>query len=496
MLAGIAKQLAGTARKILPEPFAIACGLSVVVYVLALVFGDPSSTASWGFWGRAGELLGAWLEGMFAPGFLAFALQMCLILAAGFGLSSAPAVTRWLDDIASRPRNSSSAVWMISLSACVACWINWGFGLVVSGMLAARVMRRTPQSERGDAAAPGKLEPDPDELPALLMAAAFSGMMIWHGGLSGSAPLLVAADTSLSGSLSYPIPVSETIFSLPNLALTFVLWLVIPWLMRGMLSRTALLLPYQADAAEREATSSNRALAAAPGVAVPVARRARSASGKLSRGVCLLVGFGLLMALGIRLGESGVAAIGLNFVIALFLGLGFLLHRDLASFARGLSGGGAAVTGVIIQFPLYGGIQAVMTQSGLAARTALAFTDGASFMAESTGVAAADLMPLAIFFSAGLVNLFVPSGGGQWIVQGPIVLQAAAETGMRPSLAVMALSYGDQWTNMVQPFWAIPLLGLTGVPIRAFAGYCLLLMVLSMPLFLAALVLWGQLPAH
>ncbi|MGB0716536.1 MAG: TIGR00366 family protein, partial [Phycisphaerae bacterium] len=206
-----------------------------------------------------------------------------------------------------------------------------------------------------------------------------------------------------------------------------------------------------------------------------------------SRLAGLFVGTGLLTALAFRLWQNGLASVDLNFVIAVFLGLGFLLHRDVQSFAQAMSNGGRSVTGVIIQFPLYAGIQAMMSESGLAEAVSSWFAESAIAVAGVTGVSPCQCLPPAIFLSAGAVNLLVPSGGGQWIVQGPMVLRAAYEVGVDHATAVMALSYGDQWTNMIQPFWAIPLLGLTRVPLRLFAGYCFLLMVLVVPLFLVTL---------
>ena len=92
--------------------------------------------------------------------------------------------------------------------------------------------------------------------------------------------------------------------------------------------------------------------------------------------------------------------------------------------------------------------------------------------------------PVFTFFSAGLVNLFVPSGGGQWAVQGPILIDAATQLGVSHSDTVIALAYGDQWTNMLQPFWALPLLAITGLQARQIIGYTAALMFLVMPLII------------
>ena len=101
-----------------------------------------------------------------------------------------------------------------------------------------------------------------------------------------------------------------------------------------------------------------------------------------------------------------------------------------------------------------------MNVSGLSVKlTALVAGAGANALAGLT------------FLSAGAVNLFVPSGGGQWAVQGPIIMEAAIRAGVSPETVLMAMAYGDQWTNMLQPFWALPLLAITGVRARDIVGY-------------------------
>jgi short-chain fatty acids transporter len=123
-------------------------------------------------------------------------------------------------------------------------------------------------------------------------------------------------------------------------------------------------------------------------------------------------------------------------------------------------------SGIILQFPLYAGIMGIMSGTGLAAAVAgwAAKGDGTSLL-------------IGTFLSAGFVNLLVPSGGGQWAIQGPIALDAGMKLGVEPSSVVMAVAYGDQWTNMLQPFWALPLLGVTGARVGPMLGYTSLFMI-------------------
>ena len=86
---------------------------------------------------------------------------------------------------------------------------------------------------------------------------------------------------------------------------------------------------------------------------------------------------------------------------------------------------------------------------------------------------------LMAFLSAGLVNIFIPSGGGQWVVQGPVMIQAAQDLGIDTSRAAMAVAWGDAWTNMIQPFWALPALAIAGLQARDIMGYLFLVLVVS-----------------
>jgi short-chain fatty acids transporter len=168
-----------------------------------------------------------------------------------------------------------------------------------------------------------------------------------------------------------------------------------------------------------------------------------------------------------------------NAINLLFLALGLLLHQRPIAYARAISKAASGCAGIILQFPFYAGIMALMAASGLMAMMSSGF---ASLANETT------FGPLT-FLSAGVVNLFVPSGGGQWGVQGSIVMQTADALGVDLGKAVMAFAYGDGWTNMLQPFWALPLLAITGLRARELVGYTAALMLLVAPIYIGALML-------
>jgi short-chain fatty acids transporter len=167
----------------------------------------------------------------------------------------------------------------------------------------------------------------------------------------------------------------------------------------------------------------------------------------------------------------------LNFFM---LGLGLLLHGSFKSFKNAVEEAIKGASGILIQFPLYFGIMGIMRESGMVVEISDFFVSIATPMT----------LPLFTFFSGGLVNIFVPSGGGQWAVQGPIVVESALKLGVPLPKAIMALAYGDQITNMLQPFWALPLLGITKLKAKEILPYTLLVMVIGMVVFLLGLLLF------
>ena len=162
------------------------------------------------------------------------------------------------------------------------------------------------------------------------------------------------------------------------------------------------------------------------------------------------------------------------------LGLGLLSHKNFNAFTNAVENAIVGSTGILIQFPLYFGILALMQSSGLITIV----SDW--FIANAT----ATTLPIYTFFSAGLVNIFVPSGGGQWAIQGPIILEAAQQLNVPLNKAVLALAYGDQITNMLQPFWALPLLGITELKAQQILPYTLLFMVIGSVVFITGLLIF------
>lgn len=408
----------------MPDTFVFAVLLTAIVWICGVVFEQRAPLEMVRFWGD-----GLW-------DLLGFSMQMVLILVTGHVLASSPPVRRVLARLAGLPSTPGQAVMLCTVIAVLCFWINWGFGLVASAIVAREIATRV----RGT------------HYP-LLVASAYSGMVIWHAGLSGSIPLKIASDDgdSLSALMNgHIIPVADTIFSLPVLLLCGAVLLTLPVLNRLMMPEPGKCkaLPEKSVAATADPVIPGRQ------VMTPAQRCENSPLVSL-----------LLVALGgcyLVLAFQDGAGVGLNTVNLLFLVLGLLLHgspmRYLAALQQAITG----VAGIVLQFPLYAGIMGMVVGSGLAVSVSQ------WFVAVSTPAT----FPLLTFLSAGLVNFFVPSGGGQWAVQAPIVIPAAESLGVPLEHAAMAVAFGDGWTNMIQPFWALPLLAVAGLGIRDIMGYC------------------------
>ena len=170
-------------------------------------------------------------------------------------------------------------------------------------------------------------------------------------------------------------------------------------------------------------------------------------------------------------GGNIASALNLNIVNMLFLFLGLLAHGDLRRYVDAIGDASTTAAGILLQFPFYAGIMGMMVgtnENGVSLASAI--SNG--MMAISNEVT----FPMMAFLSAGIVNFFVPSGGGQWAVQAPIVMPAADAMGIEPGRAAMAIAWGDQWTNMIQPFWALPALGVAGLSAKDIMGYLVIVL--------------------
>lgn len=453
--------------RIVPDPWVIAVLLSAATFVVCASFGsfpaEPTPPESWT--DRAATLLSAWSSADGLWKLLAFSMQMCLVLVTGHALASSRPVAGVLAALAAMPRSGPAAAAMVGAVACLTGIVNWGFGLIAGAILARETglaMRR-----RGI----------PAHYP-LLVAAGYTGLFVWHGGFSGSAPLGMTTPASMARMLppdtlgtlktagfAAGVPLDQTLLSPLNLVTTGLLLVLVPGTLFLLAPRRA------AQCAPPPAALELHLIDPAPTPGAHPAPRKPAGAERLDHApwVAWLLAVPLLVLFGRFVIQYGWRVLGLNEVSALMLALGLLLHGSLASYAKAAEEAGAGCVGIVLQFPLYAGIVAMLAVSGFVEQ----FSEWiASFATTATHA------PLT-YLAACVVGFLVPSGGAQWTVQGPIALDSGLALSVPPGTIIMAVAYGDQVANMVQPFWALPLLAITRVKAREIAGYCFVVMLVG-----------------
>ncbi|MAS09241.1 short-chain fatty acid transporter [Salinisphaera sp.] len=425
MLRVLSRPAVRLVERYLPDPYIFVLLLTLIAAVAAIVVEGQTPQAVMRYWGD-----GFW-------DLLKFSMQMLLVLVTGFMLASSPPVRRLLDGLAGRVSSAGGAIVLVTVVSIVASWINWGFGLVVGALFAKALARQIRVDYR------------------LLVASAYSGFVVWHGGLAGSIPLTIATPEHFMADRIGVIGTGDTIFALFNIVILAVLFVVIPLVNRLMLPP------------EHESVMVDAEQLAEP---EPTPAHFDRPAAYLEHSTILawLVGFaGLFFLADHFLLQDG--GLNLNVVNFLFLFLAIVLHRTpralLDSLNEGIKGG----AGIVIQFPFYAGIMAIMVDSGLAESLSRMFVS----------IASADTLAFWSFVSAGVVNLFVPSGGGQWAVQAPVMIPAAQELGADIPRVAMAVAWGDAWTNLLQPFWALPVLAIAGLKAKDIMGFCLIQLLIT-----------------
>lgn len=418
----------------LPDPFLFAVILTLIVYVAGMLTTGAGPM----------EMVKFWAGGFWS--LLAFSMQMALVLVTGHTLASTNIVKKGLAALAKPCKTPLQAIVAVTFVSTIACWINWGFGLVVGALYARQLARVVKGVDY-----------------RLLIASAYSGFIVWHAGISGSIPLTLASggeavSNATKGAVTEAISTSTTIFSSWNLIIVAVILFTLPILNRAMHPSADEVVVIDPKLLEDE----------------------QEASGAIQHGDTFADKMENSMILSMLIGALGMAYIiyyfvengfelNLNIVNFTFLFLGILLHKTPRRFLDAVTAAAKGAAGIILQFPFYAGIMGMMTGVSAGAGVSLAGVISEAFVSIST----VTTFPLFTFLSAGIVNFFVPSGGGQWAVQAPIMMPAGAELGVSAAKTGMAIAWGDAWTNMIQPFWALPALGIANLGARDIMGFCL-----------------------
>ena len=403
----------------LPDAFVFVLILTLVVMLAAIGIEGANPL----------DIIVMWGDGFWK--LLSFAMQMLLVLVTGFILATSPPVRRLLEWLAGFAKTAGAAIIMVTLVSLAASWLNWGFGLVVGAIFARELARQVKVDYR------------------LLVASAYSGFVIWHGGISGSIPLTVATPGHFTESVIGIIQTSATIFAWWNLLIVALIFAALPLINYMMMPR------------EDEVVLVDPAKLGSKTDPEPLGPNATPAE-RLENSRILMWAVGIPGVIWLVQYFAGGGGLNLDVVNFLFLFVGIILHGTARSLLAALEEAVKGGAGIVLQFPFYAGIMAIMTGSGLAA------TLSEWFVAIST----AQTLPFWSFISAGIINIFVPSGGGQWAVQAPIMLPAAQALNADTAKVIMGVAWGDAWTNLLQPFWALPMLGIAGLKPRDIMGFC------------------------
>lgn len=438
-------------QRYLPEPFIFAIILTLVAAVLAMPICHQTPIEVVEHWGG-----GVW-------GLLAFSMQMALVLVSGSALAAAPVIKKGISALASIPKSPAGAIALVTFVSAIACWLNWGFGLIVGVIFAKEIARKMKGVDY-----------------RLLIASAYSGFVVWHAGLSGSIPLTMATPgesltKATNGVLTSPVPVSDTILNYHNLIIVGVVMIAITIVNSLMHPKENIVMvdPVLLEEEPQPAAPDRSQMTPAE----------RMENSRLLSWIVALIGFTyLIVHLAFRDGSFDLGS-----VIMLFLFLGVLLHGTPLAYVQAFTKAASGAAGIILQFPFYAGIMGIITGVG-----ASGVCFGTVISDACISISTPTTYPLLTFLCAAVLNMFVPSGGGHWAIQAPIMFAAGANLGVDPGLTGTAIAWGDAWTNLIQPFWALPALAIAKLNAKDIMGFCLIDLVVSGVIICLGLLWWAM----
>lgn len=448
----LGEKFADVAMEYVPDPYVLVILLTVIAAVGALLVGTSP-----------GGVMDAWSGGVWT--LLVFMAQFAVILMVGDAIAKSPAVSRFLRRVADVPDSRFSAVALTSFVAMVSGLISWSIGLIVGAVIARQVAFR------------GKEKGLKLHYP-LLIAAGYTALMVWHSGITSSSGLIMADATAIPSTFpeyaQEAIPLSATVGSTVNIVTAALLVAVIPLVMGSLhpdREEDITELPQDVYDEIETGLQTRESGGASSGVSTDggVARTTTADRLNHSRFIGLVIAVFPAYYFLNDVVQSGLGAINLNTINAFFICCAIVLWTTPKRIVEQMTDSVENVSGILFQFPFYAGIAGLLTGTALASVIAGFFAN----------VATPVTWPVLGLISAGIVNVFVPSGGGQWIAQGPILLETTRALGMPLYTAVVIEMMGDQLTNMIQPFWAVPALALAQLRARDILGYTTVAMVVG-----------------
>jgi short-chain fatty acids transporter len=432
-------------RKYLPDPFVFAIGLTLLTMVLAVLVQDQGIVALTTSWGK-----GFWT-------LLAFTTQMAVILAMGYVLATAPLTERFLDRIVMRVHDPRTAIIVATLVGGIGSYLNWGFGLVIGGIVA----RKLALSVKGV------------HYP-LIIASAYSGFTLYGLGLSASIPVLISTKGHPMEAQMGVIPLSETIFSPTMLITSLVVLITLPLLNAWLHPK-----PGQ-PVTEIDRTLEENSRAAKPALPADAADD-RTLASRLNNSRVLSGLIGLIGVVYVVLYFHGGGSMDLNLINFIIVFLGIILLGTPIRYVEKLNEGIRTISGIILQYPFYAGIMAIMASSGLVK----------TFSEFFVRIATPHTLPFWGLISSFFINFFAPSGGGHWVIQGPFMIEAAKAIGASVGHTATAVMLGNAWNDLIQPFWILPALALSKLKLKDIMGYTVIMMFWIGIVYTVAILAWG-----
>ena len=430
--------------KYMPDASIFAVVLTIIALILGITLAKQTPVQMIGHWGK-----GFWE-------LLAFAMQMALIVVTGSAIANSPIVKKGIRRLASIPKSSKHAVWMVTFVSVLVSYLHWGLSLIVGALLAKEIAKQL------------RIKKIPFEY-GLIAAGGYVGQMTWHGMLSASIGLSIATPGHILESEMGIIPMSDYMINPMNIFVTIALLILPPLAASMMHPKDKDVMPLEEDALRAIETED-----------VTIRKRPENPSvgDILNYSPIIAAAIGLLGLFHVvrSFAANGFSALDINMVNFIFLFVGILLYGNIANYVRAVGAAASSTAGIIFQFPFYAGIMGMIKYSGLVAILANGIV---AISTETT-------FYLWTFLSASVVNLFVPSGGGQWTVQGPVAIASAQMMNANMVKTCLMVAYGNTWTNMFQPFWAIALLGITGLKAKDIMGYSTAIMLCSGIIFIVA----------
>ncbi|MBW8381559.1 MAG: TIGR00366 family protein [Youngiibacter sp.] len=426
-------------QRYLPDAYIFAVIITLIVLVLGLVITGQNPLNMINNWGN-----GFWT-------LIPFAMQMTLLICTGFILADTPPVRKFLDRISGIPKTPRGAIYFITVVSFIAFYVNSGLALIVGPLLARGLAKRIKGVDY-----------------RLLVASGYINAISLQGGLTGAIALKLASGgdsliKETGGVLSSLIPMTQTVFTWWNILLQALLLLVLPLVNSYM------------HPAPKDTVTIDPSLLAEDEDALAKTTKKKSEMTPAermenSRVISILIGVMGLIYIGTTFMKKGIAAsFDFNTINFTCLFLAILLHGTPTRFLKSVKDSATAGISIIIQFPFYAGVMGMMTgvnASGISVAKYL--TD--AFLS----VATVPTFPILLFLAAGIINFFIPSGGGHWAVLGPIMMPAGAVLGINPAITAMIIAYGGAWSDGVQPFWALPSLGIAKLGVRDIMGFCII----------------------